>query len=91
MVSYRSKRLERFPICSGRVPTIDASVKLLQNAWSKKLEVMDMFKELERWTQFSNLDHSNEVTDLYVLYIPVSFFRFSYAGQAVIYQLYFWC
>jgi hypothetical protein len=50
-----------------------------------------MFKELEHWTQFSNLVHYNEVTDLYVLYIHASSYRFSYAGQAVIYQLYFWC
>jgi hypothetical protein len=75
MVSYRSKRLERFPICSGKVPTIDASVKLLQNPWSTKWEVIEMFKELARRTQFSNLVHYNEVTNLYVLYIHASFHR----------------
>jgi hypothetical protein len=68
MVSYRSKRYEKFPICSGKVPTIDASVKLLQNPWSTKWEVIDMFKEMEHWTQFSNLVHYDEVTHLYVLY-----------------------
>jgi hypothetical protein len=31
-----------------------------------------MFKELEHWTQFSNLVHYNEVIDLYVLYIRES-------------------
>jgi hypothetical protein len=75
MVSYSSKRLVRFPICSGKVPTIDASVKLLQNPWSTKWEVINMFKELEHWTQFSNLVHYSEVTDLYVLYIHASFCR----------------
>jgi hypothetical protein len=64
MVSYRSKRLGRFPISSGKVPTIDASVKLLQNPWPTKWEVIDMFKELEHRTQFNNLVHYNEVTDL---------------------------
>jgi hypothetical protein len=34
-----------------------------------------MFKELEHPTQFSNLVHYNEVTDLYVLYIHTSFYR----------------
>jgi hypothetical protein len=34
-----------------------------------------MFKELEHRTQFSNLVHYSEVTDLYVLYIHVRFYR----------------
>jgi hypothetical protein len=71
MVSYRSKRLSRFPICSGKVPTIDAPGKLLQNPWSRKWEVIDTFKELEPRTEFRNLVHYSEVTDFYVLFMQV--------------------
>jgi hypothetical protein len=71
MVSYRSKRLVSFPMFLGKVLTIDASVKLLQNPSSKKWEVIDMFKELEPRTEFRNLVHYSEVTDFYVLFMQV--------------------
>ncbi len=55
----------------GKVLTIDALVKLLQNPWSKKWEVIDMFKELEPRIEFRNLVHYSEVTNFYVLFMQV--------------------